>query len=53
MTEATLCGGDAKPDDLHLLCRVVAIDSDIISVIAQRPRRRRRTEASEVPSAPD
>ena len=32
----TFCGGDAEPDDEHLLADIVAVDGEIIEVLAAR-----------------
>jgi hypothetical protein len=47
--DAATCYGDgnARPDDIHLLAEVVAIDGEIIEVIAERERlRKKRQERS-------
>jgi hypothetical protein len=38
----TLAYGNAQPDDTHLAADVVAIDGEIIEVLAERERRRRK-----------
>ena len=43
----TFCGGDAEPDDEHLLADIVAVDNDIIAVIAERERRKRERRCAE------
>jgi hypothetical protein len=38
----TFCGGDAEPDDEHLLADIVAIDGEIVEVLAERERRKKK-----------
>jgi hypothetical protein len=37
-----LCYGGASPDDYHLAATLIAIDGDILEVLAERERRKRR-----------
>ena len=39
---STFCGGNAGPDDYHLLADIVAIDGSVVEVIAERAQRKRR-----------
>jgi hypothetical protein len=38
----TFCGGDAEPDGEHLLADIVAIDGEIVEVLAERERRKKK-----------
>ena len=40
--EFVVCYGNAHPGDIHLLADVVAIDGEIIEVLPERERRKRR-----------
>jgi hypothetical protein len=36
-----VCGGSAKPEDTHLASRVRAVDSEIITFLKRREKRKR------------
>jgi hypothetical protein len=42
MTEIIICGGNAKPEDTHLLSTVHCIDDEIIRWLERREKRKRR-----------
>jgi hypothetical protein len=43
--DAIICGGGAKPDDLHLLSVVHCVDEEIISWLEKREAKRRHVRS--------
>jgi hypothetical protein len=44
--EVIVCGGNAKPTDLHLLSTVCAVDEEIFEFLERRERRRSKKNDS-------